>query len=120
MVLGRLDRGRTPRCHLFCILARAGSALVGSFGLIPTVLQANKAVIKTRIGKHGHNMSGRGIAGDHSPRIQVKDADIVLAVERYELVGTESEFPNRGLPRWLQCDAYTLLAVDIYEPCPEL
>ena len=63
-------------------------------GLIPTVLQANKAVIKTWIGKHSDNVPRWGITCEHSLRVKVKYTDIVLGVERYELVRTESKFLN--------------------------
>lgn len=108
-----------PRCHLFYVSAQV-CASSGSFGLIPTVLQANKAVVKTRIGKHSHDVPGRGVTGDHPPRVEVKDTDIVLAVECYELVGTEAKFSKRRLPCWLESNADTPLAINIYEPCPKL
>ena len=37
-------------------------------------------------------MARRRIACDHPPRLEIEDANIVLAVKCYELVCTESEF----------------------------
>jgi hypothetical protein len=91
MVLRLLDRDRMPRYHLHQVSVNA-HAPEGFPRLIPTVLQANKAVIKTWIGKHSDHVPRWSITCEHSLRVKVEDTDIVLSVERYELVRTESKF----------------------------
>ena len=86
-----------PRYHLHQVSVNS-RASVRFTGLIPTVLQTNKAVVETWIGKHSDNVPRWGITCEHSPRVKVEDTDIVLAVERYELFRTETKFSKGRFP----------------------
>lgn len=57
--------------------------------VIPTTLKTDKAIVKTRIRDQGGDMSGRRIACDHFVGLQAEDANVILAINRYQSVRTE-------------------------------
>ena len=58
-------------------------------------------------------MPRRRITRHHLPRIQTEHTDIILAVQRNQLVPTELDITQRRLPCGPETDADPLLPVDV-------
>ena len=65
-------------------------------------------------------MARRGVVGQQVLRLEVEDADIVLAIKHDDFVGTELNLSNGGSTRRSEGHADSFLAEDVDHARPEL